>query len=90
MGVIHLTGTMTCPADRLAEVRAALPRHIALTRAELGCLSFEVSEEPSGHFRVDETFADRAAFEAHNARGAASDWARVTDGLPRDYSVTER
>ena len=87
--MIRLTGTMTCPPGRLAEVRAALPAHVALTRAEPGCVQFEVTEAADGRFVVDEAFADRAAFEAHQSRGAASDWARVTRGLPRDYRVTE-
>ena len=86
---IHLTGAMICPPDRLAAVRAALPDHIRLTRAEPGCLRFEVTEARGGRFEVDKQFTDRAAFDAHQARGAASDWARVTAGLPREYEVTE-
>jgi len=38
---------------------------------------------------VNELFADRAAFDAHQARGGASVWAEVTRGLPRDYQITE-
>ena len=34
-------------------------------------------------------YRDRAAFEAHQLRTQASDWARVTEGCPRDYEVTE-
>ncbi|RYH03413.1 antibiotic biosynthesis monooxygenase [Salipiger sp. IMCC34102] len=89
MGVIHLTGALTCPPERLEAVRAALPGHIALTRAEPGCLSFEVTETTPGIFTVHERFADRAAFDTHQARTTASDWGRITEGLPRDYSVTE-
>ena len=87
--MIHLTGAMLCPPDRRDAVRAALPAHVALTRAEPGCLRFDVVETRPGRFDVDEVFADRAAFDAHQARGAASDWARVTEGLPRDYTVTD-
>ena len=87
--MIRLTGTMTCPPERLAEVRAALPDHVDLTRAEPGCLRFVVTETAEGRFDVDEAFADRAAFEAHQRRGSASDWARVTADLPREYRVTE-
>ena len=87
--MIHLTGTMTCPPDRLDAVRAALPAHVALTRAEPGCIRFDVTETAPGVFTVDEVFADRAAFDAHQARGAASDWAGITSGLPRSYTVRE-
>ena len=87
--MIHLTGTMTCPPDRRDAVRAALPAHVALTRAEPGCIRFDVTETAPGVFTVDEVFADRAAFDAHQTRGATSVWADITSGLPRDYSLHE-
>ena len=89
MPEIRLTGTMTCPPERADAVRAALPEHIRLTRAEPGCLAFEVAETSPGEFSVAERFADRTAFEAHQRRTQASDWARLTAGCPRDYEVTE-
>ncbi len=88
---IVLTGHIDVPAERLDAVRAALPRHIALTRAEPGCLAFDVTEDPrrAGRFEVRERFTDRAAFDAHQQRMRASDWARVTAGIPRHYSIAE-
>ena len=89
MSVI-LNGTLRCETEAQADrVRAALPEHIRLTRAEPGCLSFEVT--PSADPRiwtVAERFVDAAAFEAHQTRSAASPWARETEGIPRDYVVT--
>ncbi len=40
-------------------------------------------------FAVREVFADRTAFEAHQARVADSLWGRSTKGIPRDYVLTE-
>ena len=90
MGVI-LTGHIDVPADRLADVEAALPEHIRLSRAEPGCARFEVSPDPAvpGRFHVSEEFTDRAAFDAHQARAGASDWARVSAGIPRDYRIED-
>lgn len=87
---VTLTGQIDVPADRLAAIRAALPDHIRATRAEPGCLSFEVSEDPAapGRFLVAEEFADPDAFRAHQARAAASDWGRISAGVPRSYTVT--
>ncbi|CUJ88056.1 Antibiotic biosynthesis monooxygenase [Ruegeria denitrificans] len=89
-GKIYLRGFILVPADRLEQVRAALPRHIALTRAEPGCLSFEVAEdtEIAGRFNVSEVFENRTAFDAHQVRTKASDWFHVTKGIPREYSIT--
>lgn len=89
--MILLTGHIDVPADRLAAVTAALPEHIRLTRAEPGCLSFDVTPDPKvdGRFNVRETFASRAAFDAHQDRMRASDWGRITAGIPRAYELKE-
>lgn len=88
---IVLTGHIDVPEDRITAVRAALPDHIALTRAEPGCLSFNVDEAPDtpGRFHVSERFVDRASFEAHQTRMKTSPWADITAGIPRHYTVTE-
>ncbi len=90
--MIELTGYIDVPATRREAVTGALPRHIALTRAEPGCLSFAVTPDPTqpGRFIVAERFTDRAAFDAHQARTRDSDWAKVTQDIPRHYQVTER
>ncbi|WP_294227074.1 antibiotic biosynthesis monooxygenase [uncultured Shimia sp.] len=89
--MIKLTGYIDVPADRLKAVVEALPDHIALTRAETGCLSFEVTPDAThqGRFQVAELFVDRAAFDAHQTRTKASDWAKVTNGIPRQYEIED-
>lgn len=88
---VILTGYIDVPADRLQAVTSALPEHIRLTRAEPGCLSFDVTPDPDfpGRFNVAERFTDKTAFQAHQTRTAASDWARITDGIPRQYEIRE-
>ena len=75
-------------ADRASEL---LPEHIRLTRAEPGCLSFEVwrSHSDPMRFGVHEVFRDRAAFDAHQARTKGSAWATGTQALVREYTITE-
>lgn len=92
MSRLYLSGFLICrtleEADRVSEL---LPEHIRLTRAEPGCLRFEVlrSHADPVRFAVSEAFADRAAFEAHQARASATIWAKVTKGIPREYEITE-
>ncbi len=87
---VFLNGYLDVPADRLDAVRAALPEHIDLTRAEPGCMSFDVTESDDhpGRFMVAEIFENQAAFDAHQTRTRNSGWFAVTKGIPRDYSVT--
>ena len=91
MGVIHLSGRLICASHAQARaVMMALPDHIRLSRAEPGCLAFDVTPTSDPLiWQVDERFADRGAFDAHQARTAQSDWAAQTAGIARDYTVTE-
>ncbi|CUH53385.1 putative quinol monooxygenase [Shimia marina] len=88
---IRLIGHINVPSHRLDAVAAALPAHIALTRAEPGCLFFDVTPDITiaGRYNVCELFVDQSAFDAHQARAAASDWADVTARIPRHYQITE-
>ena len=91
MGAVELRGYLDVPAERWQAVLAALPAHIELTRAEPGCQAFEVTPDPAQphRLRVFERFCSRAAFEDHQARTGASEWARTTAGIERHYSVRE-
>jgi len=87
--VIRLTGTLRCAPDEADTVRAALPRHLRLTRAEPGCIAFDVTETVPCVFSVSERFADRAAFETHQVRTRASDRWQATRHITRDCRLAE-
>lgn len=87
--MISVTGSLTCATREEADiVRANLPEHIRLSRAEPGCLKFDVdpTDDPLV-WRLDEAFADRQAFEAHQTRTRSSVWFQVTSGLKRDFQI---
>jgi quinol monooxygenase YgiN len=92
VGNVRLTGSFRCATlEDSALVKRLLPEHIRLTLAEAGCLSFTVLPQADGlTWAVDETFADRAAFTAHQQRTAASDWGRATPHIPRSFRIDER
>ncbi|MFB2597488.1 putative quinol monooxygenase [Herbiconiux sp. P17] len=89
MGEVRLGGYLVCASqDEARIVTEHLPEHVALTRGEPGCLAFDVTptDDPLA-WRVDERFHDEAAFAAHQARAAESNWGRATAGIERRYSV---
>lgn len=90
MAKVTLSGYIEVPTNDLEAVEREIDNHIQLTRAEAGCLVFEIvqSEGDRCRFDVYEEFSDRAAFEAHQARVKASTWGRVTAGVARHYEVT--
>lgn len=89
--IIHLNGHLDIPQDRWDSVMNALPEHIALTQSEEGCISFNVTPSPEikNRLMVAEIFKDRASFDAHQKRTKASPWFEITDGIPREYEITE-
>ena len=91
MGEATLTGFIHVPAPARAVLLPLLDAHVRLTRAEPGCLGFDVTETApgSGRFAVAERFRDRAAFDAHQRRAAASAWGTASRQLLRDYRTTE-
>ena len=89
MTQIFLRGRLVCRDDQEVDlVTTHLPRHIELTRAENGCISFTVAptEDPLV-WSVDETFRDAAAFQRHQDRVRDSEWGRATAPIERDYSI---
>lgn len=89
--MIELSGYIDVPEGRREAIAAALPLHIALTRAETGCLCFDVTPDPEvkGRYNVNERFADRASFEAHQDRVRASEWGEISAGIPRNYTICD-
>ncbi len=85
-GQVALSGRLFCAdAGDLKTVLTYLPEHVALSRAEPGCLHFEISQtEDPLIWQVEELFADESALKAHKARTMASIWAGQTAGLVRD------
>lgn len=89
---VTLTGELRCrDEDQAARVREHLPEHVALSRAEPGCLFFRVepASEP-GVWHVNERFVDEAAFETHQRRIAASAWGAATADIERLYTTRGR
>lgn len=89
--MIRLRGQMICMTpEEVLSIRQHLPRHSALTRAEPGCRMFEVSETDDPMiYEVMEAFADRASFDAHQARTRDSDWFAATRSILRDFRLEE-
>jgi quinol monooxygenase YgiN len=86
---LTLTGSLMIPAAEQERLLPLLAEHIGLTRAEPGCLAFSVTPHPGDPTRFDvaERFNDRAAFDAHQLRTAASAWGEATRHLRRDYRI---
>jgi quinol monooxygenase YgiN len=89
--MIRLRGQLICMTEVEAQsVRAHLAEHLRLTRAEPGCLTFDVAQTDDPMvWEVMEAFRDRASFDAHQARTRDSVWFAATRGILRDFRMEE-
>lgn len=87
--MVRLQGYIRFSATDWQEVLRVLPLHVQLTRAEAGCLKFEVTPDADEQYRlnVSEVFINQAAFEAHQRRTQSSHWAKVTINAQRCYQI---
>ena len=89
MKKVTLSGYIIVPISELDTVKEALTEHIKLTKAELGCMVFEVTEHSTerGRFDVYEEFESSKAFELHQKRVRGSYWGEITQNLKREYTI---
>ena len=83
MGKVILREHIQVPARDLEAVEAELEDHIRPTRAEEGCLVFEVGQDQDDPYRftVYEEFSDQTSFDHHKARLKTSKWGQVAARL---------
>ncbi|MEY9953545.1 antibiotic biosynthesis monooxygenase [Leifsonia sp. EB34] len=89
MSEVRLFGQLVCKTEDEANIVGLhLPLHIQLTRAERGCVSFEVTRTDNLLiWSVVERFEDEREFEAHQTRVARSAWGQATAGIERRYQI---
>lgn len=88
MAKVYLNGLLVAhSAAEHALVDLYLEEHITLTRAEPGCLKFEVTEDPKDRnkFHVSEIFESEEAFDAHQERAKTSEWGQISAPLERRF-----
>ncbi|QLE85490.1 antibiotic biosynthesis monooxygenase [Shewanella sp. Scap07] len=90
MAKIVLQGYIMVPVADMDAVKRGLVLHSTLTRAEPGCIKFEVSpdDEIENRFNVYEVFDCQASFDHHQLRVKASNWGKISQNVSRHYQIT--
>lgn len=91
MTQVRLVGQLVCANETEVQlVITHLPLHIELSRAESGCLHFEVEPNNDGlTWNVNECFIDQKSFDEHQARVSNSEWGLLTAGIRRHYKISQ-
>ncbi|MDX2226115.1 MAG: putative quinol monooxygenase [Verrucomicrobiae bacterium] len=91
MNTITVHALIRAKEGRIAEVREAALKLVPLTRAEPGCLRYDLHEslDDPRLFMFFETFKDMAAFETHKNAPYLKDFVHTTlPELTDDFQVT--
>lgn len=89
--MIALSGRLIC-ADtaQMMTALSLLPDHVELSRAEPGCLRFDIWQDDDPMiWHLAEVFTDADAFAAHQARTSESEWGRNSTAIERDFKRRE-
>ena len=71
--------------EDIEALRAVFAEMETASRAEAGCLHFDIAQTDDPLvWQVEELFTGDAALKAHKARTMASAWAAATAGIARD------
>ncbi|MDO5642588.1 MAG: antibiotic biosynthesis monooxygenase [Paracoccus sp. (in: a-proteobacteria)] len=84
-GQVAISIRLTCTdLNQLQILLDHLPEHVALSRAEPGCLLFTATQTQDPLiWQVEELYTDLAALEAHKARMNATIWPQVSQSIER-------
>ncbi|MDO5631504.1 MAG: GNAT family N-acetyltransferase [Paracoccus sp. (in: a-proteobacteria)] len=86
-----LTGRLICAdMNQMLLAMRLLPDHITASRAEPGCLRFDIAQDNDPMiWHLNELFTDTTAFAAHQSRTQASTWGQNSAAIRRDFTATD-
>jgi quinol monooxygenase YgiN len=91
MSELTIVANITAEQDQVELVKAELEKLIPITRAEAGCLRYDLhrdDEEPR-HFMFFETWESRELWQEHMQAPHLAAYLEATDGAVAEFTVHE-
>ena len=89
----HLTivANIKAKSDQIDLVKAELLKLIATTRAEEGCINYDLHQdnEDPAHFLFYENWESRELWQAHMGNQHLKDYLAATDGAVAEFTLNE-
>ena len=89
----HLTivADIKAKSDQVDLVKAELLKLIATTRAEKGCINYDLHQdnESPAHFLFYENWESRELWQAHMGNQHLKDYMAATDGAVAEFTLSE-
>ncbi len=91
MTVLTIVANVVAKADKIEFVKAELLKLIELTRAEPGCINYNLHQdnENPAHFTFYENWTSSALLQAHLQSKHIADYVAATDGAIETFILNE-
>ena len=91
MPKLTIVANVTAKPDKIDLVKTELEKLIAITRAEAGCLQYDLHQdnEDPAHFLFYENWESRELWQAHMSAQHLQDYMAATDGAVAVFTLNE-
>jgi len=91
MSKLTIVANIKANPDRIELVKAELLKLIDVTRAEKGCINYDLhqSNENPGHFMFYENWDTRELWQTHMGNQHLKDYMAATDGAVEEFVLSE-
>ena len=91
MAKLTVLANITANADKIELVKAELLKLIDITRAEAGCITYDLHQDNDNpaHFLFFENWESRELWQAHMGAQHLADYLAATDGCVEEFTLNE-
>ncbi len=91
MAKLTIVANIKANADKIELVKAELLKLIEITRAEEGCINYDLHQdnEDLSHFVFYENWESRELWQAHMANQHLADYMAATEGAVEEFTLNE-
>ena len=91
MSKLTIVASIQAHPDRIALVRAELEKLVPITRAEAGCLQYDLHQDNAdpAHFLFYENWESRDLWQTHMNAPHLKAYMEATDGAVVDFTLNE-
>ena len=91
MSNLIIVANIRAKSDKIDLVKAELKKLINITRAEAGCLQYDLHQdnENPAHFLFYENWESRELWQAHMGNQHLQDFMAATEGAVEEFTINE-
>ena len=91
MAKLTIVASIKAKADKIDLVKAELEKLVDVTRAEAGCLQYDLHQdnESPAHFLLYENWESRELWQTHMGAQHLQDYITATDGAVEEFTLNE-